>query len=315
MKLNIKQIEVFAAVMEHGSTTAASVHLKISQPSVSKHLKLLESNSGVNLFIRNNNRLIPTPEASALYEEIKCTYVGVSHLENFVRNLTSEVQSELGVGSISMLSSQWLPGVITRFLDNYDHYSISIPTGTHQAIATWVASGRVDLGICMKVGDEVSVDQELLIKLPHVCVLREDHEKAEQSVISSSDLDGQTLITLMNVDDWKSEKEDWRLAVQNKLDSEKVKPRNMISVSTSHHACELVNCGLGIALVDALTALNFEEKGLKWIPSDLDYTFDVYLITPKGGAATAIVSEFLDVLHEEAAKLDKKIKSAYPALK
>ena len=314
MKLNIKQIEVFAAVMEHGSTTTAALHLRISQPSVSKHLKLLETSSGVNLFVRNNNRLVPTPEALALYEEIKRTYVGISHLENYVKNLSGEVKYEIGIGSMPMLSYRWLPQVVTGFLQEYDHYSVSILISTTQAIGTWVASGRVDLGFCMEMGDNIGVKQELLMQLPLVCVLPPGHKKAGKSIISSSDLNGETLITLTQSDDWKSEKEDWRSAVNNKLDIDKVKPRNMISVSTSHDACEFVNCELGVALVPALAALDHEENGLKWLPFDFDYKFDIYLVLPKTGSETGLVSSFLDNLRKKAGKLDAEIRARNLAL-
>ena len=300
MKLNIKQIEVFAAVMEHGSTITAALHLRISQPSVSKHLKLLEANSGVNLFVRNNNRLVPTPEAHALYEEIKRTYVGISHLEGFVENLSSQVKYEIGIGSMPMLSYEWLPRVVTGFLQAYDHYSVSILINTTQTIGTWVASGRVDLGFCMEMGDNIGVKQELLMQLPLVCALPPGHDKTGCSIISSNDLNGETLITLTQVDDWKSEKEDWRMAVKNKLDADKVKPRNILSVSTSHDACEFVNCGLGVALVPALAAIDHEKKGLRWVPFDFDYKFDIYLVLPKGGIETGLVSSFLDMLRNEA---------------
>ena len=313
MKLNIKQIEVFAAVMEHGSTTTAALHLQISQPSVSKHLRLLEASSGVNLFVRNNNRLVPTPEAEALYEEIKRTYVGVSHLENFVKNLSGEVKYELGIGSMPMLSYKWLPQVVTGFLREYDHYSVSILISTTQAIGTLVASGRVDLGFCMEMGDNISVRQELLMRLPLVCVLPPDHKMAGQPMISSGDLNGKTLITLTQTDDWKSEKEDWRMAVTNKLEADKVKPRNIIRVSTSHDACEYVNCGLGIALVPALAAMDHEKNGLKWLPFDFDYKFDIFLVMPKTGSDATLVSGFLDELRMEARKLDAEIRSRHPA--
>lgn len=313
MKLNIKQIEVFAAVMEHGSTTTAALHLRISQPSVSKHLKLLEASSGVNLFIRNNNRLLPTAEALALYDEIKRTYVGITHLENFVKNLSGEVKYEIGIGSMPSLSYKWLPQVVTGFLRKYDHYSVSILISTTQTIGAWVASGRVDLGFCMEMGDNVGVKQELLMQLPLVCVLPSGHSKAGQSLIHSGDLNGETLITLTQVDDWKSEKEDWRLAVKNKLDSDKVKPRNVISVSTSHVACEFVSCGSGVALVPALEALDYEQRGLKWLPFDLDYKFDIYLVQPKASRETRLISSFLDELRQEAGKLDAEIRSRYLA--
>ena len=312
MKLNIKQIEVFAAVMEHGSTTTAALHLRISQPSVSKHLKLLEASSGVNLFVRNNNRLVPTPEAQALYEEIKRTYVGVSHLENFVKNLSGEVKYELGIGSMPMLSYKWLPQVVTGFLREYDHYSVSILISTTQAIGTLVASGRVDLGFCMEMGDNISVKQELLMQLPLVCVLPAGHKKAGRSIITSNDLNGETLITLTQTDDWKSEKEDWRSAVNNKLDADKVKPRNMISVSTSHDACEFVNCGLGIALVPALAAIDHEKNGLKWLPFDFDYKFDIFLVLPKTGNEKGLIAGFRDNLRKEAEKLAAEIRTRHP---
>ncbi len=314
MKLNIKQIEVFAAVMEHGSTTTAALHLRISQPSVSKHLKLLEASSGVNLFVRNNNRLVPTPEAQALYEEIKRTYVGVSHLENFVKHLSGEVKYEIKIGSMHSLSYRWLPQVVTGFLRAYDHYSVSLLVSTTQDIGTWVASGRVDLGFCMEMGDNIGVRQELLMQLPLVCVLPPDHKKAGRPVISSSDFNGETLITLTQVDEWKSEKEDWRSAVKNKLDADKVKPRSMISVSTSHVACEFVSCGLGVALVPVLEAMDYEMKGLVWIPFDFDYKFDIYLVLPKTGSETRLVSSFLDNLRKEAGKLNAEISTRMYAL-
>lgn len=312
MKLNIKQIEVFAAVMDHGSTIAAALHLHVSQPSVSKHLKLLESKTGVNLFVRKKNRLVPTPEASALYEEVKRTYVGITHLEDFVTKLSSDVKYELGIGSMPVVSRRWLPQVLAKFLRERDHYSVSMLKGTHQTIATWVASGRVDMGLCMRVADDAGVDQELILQLPLVCVLLPNHKKAGRSILSSRDMDGETLITLANVDDWKSEKESWRFAIQDKLDEEQVKPRNLISVSTSHDACELAWRGSGVALVDMLTALEYEQKGMKWVHFDFDFTFDIYLIRPKTDSEKRWTPEFLDELRSAARRLNAELAKGLP---
>lgn len=53
--VNIRQIEVFHAVMEAGSVTGAAAALRVSQPSVSKHLRLLEADLGFDLFERFGN--------------------------------------------------------------------------------------------------------------------------------------------------------------------------------------------------------------------------------------------------------------------
>ena len=91
------------------------------------------------------------------------------------------------------------------------------------------------------------------------------------------------------------------------------KPRNIIRVSTSHDACEYVNCGLGIALVPVLAAIDHEKNGLKWLPFDFDYKFDIFLVLPKTGSETTLVSSFLDILRMEAEKLDAEIRNRHPA--
>ena len=58
--MNIRQIEIFKAIMEGGSVTQAAHNLNIAQPSVSKHLKLLEYDLGFALFERSGNKLIAT---------------------------------------------------------------------------------------------------------------------------------------------------------------------------------------------------------------------------------------------------------------
>ncbi len=310
MTLNIRQIEVFSAVMDQGSTIAAANHLHISQPSISKHLKLLETSSGVNLFVRKNNRLEPTPEAHALYQEIKRIYTGMSQLEHFVKNLSGELKFELTIGSISMLAHTWLPSLLTQFLRDYNHYSLAMHTGSQQMVSSWAASGHLDVGLCMQVGNEVTgVDQELLMRLPNVCVMPPDHSKASLSTISVDDLQGENLVTLYSMEGRKSHKEDWRLAVQEWLGSAGIKPNNLISVSTTHTACEFVKKGMGITLVDYLTAVEYEKQGLVWAQSDFDFTYDIYLISPKGAGRSAILGEVLKGIREQAKLLESEVVS------
>lgn len=59
---------------------------------------------------------------------------------------------------------------------------------------------------------------------------------------------------------------------------------------------------MGVALVPALAAMYHEKNGLKWLPFDFDYKFDIFLVLPKTGSETALVSSFLDLLRKEAKK-------------
>src|SRR6266700_291711 len=64
-----RQIEIFRAVIDQGSVTAAARVLAVSQPAVSGSLAKLEKRLGFDLFRREGRRLVATPEARLLHME------------------------------------------------------------------------------------------------------------------------------------------------------------------------------------------------------------------------------------------------------
>jgi molybdate transport repressor ModE-like protein len=67
--MNARHLEIFRAIMRHGSLTAAAEALHVSQPAVSKMLRHFESVIGYKLFERISGRLAATPEARLLYRD------------------------------------------------------------------------------------------------------------------------------------------------------------------------------------------------------------------------------------------------------
>lgn len=83
--MNLRQCEVFRAVMEAGTVTEAAHRLRISQPAVSKMLAQLERDLGLRVFLRQRRRLVPTPEGRALHQEVQRAFVGLEYLNSFCR--------------------------------------------------------------------------------------------------------------------------------------------------------------------------------------------------------------------------------------
>nr|MBP7568005.1 LysR family transcriptional regulator [Burkholderiaceae bacterium] len=80
--LNLRQIEVFRAVMEAGSFTGAAQMLHVSQPAISRLVRHLELRLGVNLFDRLHGKLLPTPEARTLHAEVQRSYRGIRSIQS-----------------------------------------------------------------------------------------------------------------------------------------------------------------------------------------------------------------------------------------
>ena len=255
--MNIRQIEIFKAMMESGSVTAASQRLHISQPAVSKYLKLLEASTGLVLFERTGNRLVPTLEATTLFEQVERSYRGLDHLSRFVAGLKHHPAGEISIAAMPMLARRWLPEILGPFLLDHENVSLSLPIRSSGWIADAVSAGQVDMGLGLKSIETTGIDQERIMRVPLVCIMKPDHPLTGNKAVVARDLSPHTLITLSNFDQW-------RLAVETALEASNVRPVRRVDTFTTQVACELVDRGVGIAIIDALTALDYAASGLSW---------------------------------------------------
>ena len=104
--MNLRQIEVFRAVMEAGTVTGAATRLHVSQPAVSKQLRALEEDLGFAVFDRAHGRLIATAEAHALYDQAERVFTGVDQLQRFGRDLNEAKHGHLVVAALPLLSNR-----------------------------------------------------------------------------------------------------------------------------------------------------------------------------------------------------------------
>ncbi len=290
--MNIRQVEVFKAIMDCHSITEAAKRLYITQPSVSKHLKLLEYNLGFQLFVRSGNRLIATREGHALYDQIERVYTGLDQLSNFVEDLKKNRYGEITIACMPLLSHYWLPAALSEFILDNDEVSISLPVRSSKWISQTIAARKADFGLAM-CNDEPppGVITEHFMSLPIVCVMRADHPLAQHSgKIEITDLEAQDVISLKNFDQWQ-------LSLEKMLDERAVKPKRTIDTFSSQVACELVKNEVGIALVDVLSAADHLNSGLVIKPFAVDICFDIYLMQsehwPIPQLATALKNNLL----------------------
>ncbi len=85
--MNLRQMEVFRAVMLAGGVNSAAELLHVSPPAISKVLAQAVKASGLTLFERVRGRLIPTPEAHQLYAEVDKLWQGIERVR---RNFGAE---------------------------------------------------------------------------------------------------------------------------------------------------------------------------------------------------------------------------------
>jgi DNA-binding transcriptional LysR family regulator len=289
--INIREIEMFRAVMLEGSISAAARRLYVSQPSISKYIGNLESRLGLPLFVRSGGRLLPTPEARSFFDQIDRFFHGLSDLELFMKELGEHKQGSLVVAGLPLLSMTVLPDTIARFVRDRPDFSINLQTRGSAGIIEWVAARQVDLGVALDLAhlQDVDIDVEPLAELELFCALPPGHEFESKTEIRPLDLEGQNLISFSHND--RSQ-----FQFDALLDRHKVNPRRRIHVFWSSVAMQLVMRGVGIAMVDQITA-RFTPGGVdrlrRFRPRQ---TFSLNLLWPKHWPASEAAKEFASEL-------------------
>lgn len=117
--MNFIQLEYFRKVVECGSVTQASKDLFITQPAVSKQIRLLEEELGCELFIRRGNHLALTREGGFLYEHAKNIVTRINDLPSEMSSFLHRVSGKLTIGCGPHTSRTIMPDLIADLIRKY----------------------------------------------------------------------------------------------------------------------------------------------------------------------------------------------------
>ncbi|HWX50789.1 MAG TPA: LysR substrate-binding domain-containing protein [Roseomonas sp.] len=289
--MNLRQCEVFRAVMEAGSVTAAAERLHVSQPAVSKMLGLLERDLGFRVFLRERQRLVPTPEAQALYSEIRRAFVGLDYLTRFAGDLRDMRQGHLAVAASHAVSSEHMPGIVAAFLRRHPGLSVSLQAMDSPGVAQAVETGRVDLGLAQFETPATALRRERLCAMEAVCVMPPGHALARRRVIRPADLHGQDFVALAAVNRL-------RTRLEALLEEHGAAPRIRVDTPLASTACGLVAQGVGICVLDRLSAEANLRHRLVLRPLRPGLSEELLLLLPARGPLSNVAAAFAQALRE-----------------
>lgn len=289
--MNLRQCEAFRAVMETGTVTAAAARLRVSQPAVSKTIAQFEREIGFRLFLRNSRRLMPTPDAHALYQEVRRAFVGLDYLSRFAGDLRELRQGHLVVTASHTMCSFYLPAVVAQFLRRYPGLSVSVNVADSPTIAQEIAMRRADLGIAQFKVPTQGVRFDRLSAGETVCVLRRGHALARRRLIHPGDLHGEPLIALAAVNPM-------RATLAALFEEQGVVPRIQVDTPLASTACNLVVAGAGICILDRLSAGATPHPDLVIRPFQANIAKDLLLLSSDQAPLSGIASAFAALLRE-----------------
>lgn len=241
--MNLRQLEILRAVIRHRTTVAAADELGLSQPAVSNALKAMEAQAGFTLFERVSNRLFPTAEAMALYEESEAIFTLHARLENRVRDIRESRSGHLSIVATPPLAYSIIPPTMSGFLRRRPQTRMFFDVRRYEGIIEAVLGNTAELGFALGSPNHPGIAHEVVLSGEMVCVMPPRHPLAERTEISATDLAGFPLIGL---------ERGTRLgeAVRDSFAQADAPFAPTVEVRYCNTACVLAATGVGIAVVD-----------------------------------------------------------------
>ncbi|WP_229487537.1 LysR substrate-binding domain-containing protein [Pseudoduganella lutea] len=282
---------MFRAVMTAGSATKAARLLEVSQPAVSQALKRLEERAGIDLFQRVRGKLLPTREAVALLNEVQRHFVGMDQIDHRIGTLKQLSAGRVRIASFPGLGVGFLPRVLADMPEECAGTLVSLQVMGSQDVRATVLRGEVELGV---VADDVQVsgiEHSLFARYFGLVALPAGHSLAECSVITPVQLARYPFIAL-NPDDVVS------LRLDAICRAHGVKLRTAMETPYTITICELVRNGIGIAIVNPVTACDYRNSGLVFRPFSERVDFAALTVWPAGALLSTFARAFLGAMRK-----------------
>jgi DNA-binding transcriptional LysR family regulator len=194
--MNLRQMEVFRAIMLTGSITGAAELLHISQSAVSKMLSHTQQRTGLKLFQLSKGRLVPTSAAKQLYDEVEHLWRSVEKVHALSKELADPSRGNLYVAASPSLGMTVVPLSVADTTRKAPDLRVKVILPLPNQLIDVVADKVVDIGISTFEVVHPSIEVHARYSCPLVCIMSAAHPLAALTEIRPRDLVGHRLISV-----------------------------------------------------------------------------------------------------------------------
>jgi LysR family transcriptional regulator, cys regulon transcriptional activator len=257
--MKLQQLRYLVQVAKSGlNVSDAAEALHTSQPGISKQIRLLEDELGVEIFVRHGKRVIEITEPGRTILDIAQRVLKeADNLKQAGKEFASETTGSLTIATTHTQARYALPQVIKRFVATYPDVRLSLHQGSPIQIAQAVVNGEADLVIAT----EGIAQFDELVMLPcyqwNRCVIAPPkHPILKQQPLTLEAITQYPLITYDFAFTGRS-------AMQHAFEQKGLTPNVVLTAIDSDIIKTYVALGLGIGILASMAFDAKEDKGLR----------------------------------------------------
>jgi DNA-binding transcriptional LysR family regulator len=290
--MRLRHIEVFNAIYLSGTISAAAQLLNVSQPSLSKTLQHAEDQLGFKLFRRVRGRLLPTDEAHIVYRETREVYNRLETLQQACRSLRAGHGGHLRVAVMHAAGLAVAPAAIARFRRRHADVTFDIRTHHHDECIKALFDRTCEVAVVWGSTFHPRVTAQRIGHGELVVVFPKGRFPNAGERVPISALVGQDVIGITTSG-----------PVGDLLGAELIKVGDGVNEVVSAHtffvATALVREGVGVAVVDELSARAAIDERTDFRPLDPPIRFQICAVHLEDRPLSHLAAKFVVEMRKE----------------
>ena len=181
----------FHEIIRTGSFTRASATLGLTQPALTRNMKLMEGRLGFELMVRSRQGIMPTPLGERILEEASAVVLAERRISALTDNLRRGYEAELRVGCTPTLSLHALPQPVADFARDNPGIRLDMRQAHSQILKDMLHEGQVDIALGPpEIAARVpGASSSILFESPMVILASRYHPLAGCIAVTRTDLE------------------------------------------------------------------------------------------------------------------------------
>ena len=192
--MQIGQLRAFLAVAEQRHFTRAARELGMAQPSVSAHVRRLESELGNELFDRRKGDLRLTVAGEALLPFARRILADVDAASAELSQVGGLTRGRLSIGATPSLAATLVPPVLARFHTAYPGIELALREAGSMELVAALVEGAVDIALVILPVRHEALETQALLREELVVAVARTHPLAKRRAIALTDLRDMPLV-------------------------------------------------------------------------------------------------------------------------
>lgn len=300
--MDLRQLEIFVRVAELGSFSRAAEALGLTQPTVSEHIRTLESDLGVRLLDRLGRGAAVTRAGEMLAAYAARMLALAQEARQALDSFQGKMSGTLLVGASTIPGEYVLPPLIGRFKEKFPDIAVTLLIGDSQTVVGWVVEGRAELGVVGARLPHRAIEFRELMPDEEVVVVPAGHPWHGRAQVTLDELRGEPLLIRERGSGTRAALEAALEAAGLGLDAFRI----VGEMGSTQAIKQAVKAGVGISVLSRRAVDEECRYGILWClrVKDLTVARAFHLVTHRDRSRSPLAEAFRAFLDAESAERD-----------